>query len=343
MKIGIVGFPGSGKTTLFNALTGQNAPTGYSAGKVNLGSIKVPDKRVDRLAEIDDPERKVYAEITFADVPGGRGAGSLEPQTLNRIREMDALVAVVRGFDDGTGEPDPAGEAASFFAELILSDMQIAEKRVERLQKDRSDQRQLDLLARCLTQLNAERPLREMDLNDDERASIAGFAFLSQKPLMVVHSIAEKDTRAPTPERLERLAAQHRLAVMPLSGPVEAEIAALEPALQAEFLADMGLAEPAAARFIRAAFGMLDLITFLTHGPDECRAWPVRRGSTAVQAARVIHSDIARGFIRAEVIRFEDYDKLETEAACREAGKLRIEGRDYVVQDGDICHYRFNV
>jgi len=343
MKIGIVGFAGSGKTTLFNALTGQSAPTGYGGGKVNLGAIKVPDRRVDRLAEIDDPRKTTYAEIAFADVPGGRGDSSLDPQTLARIREMDALVQVARGFGGGDGPPDPAREVREFEAELILSDMQIAEKRVERLKKDRSDMRQLALLERCLTRLAEERPLRDLELSEEDLEPLTGFAFLTLKPLMVVLSLPEGGPADAVPPALAALAAGKGLLVMPLCSAIEAEIAALPPADQKEFLADLGQEEPASARFARAALAMLDLITFLTHGPDECRAWPLRRGSTAVEAARVIHSDLARGFIRAEVIAFEDFDALGSEAACRDAGKLRIEGRDYVVKDGDICHVRFNV
>ena len=343
MKIGIVGFAGSGKTTLFNALTGQSAPTGYGGGKVNLGAIKVPDRRVDRLAEIDDPKKVTYAEIAFADVPGGKGGASLDPQTLSRIREMEALVQVVRGFDAGEGAPEPAREVREFEAELILSDMQVAEKRAERLRKDRSDMRQLALVERCLEQLGAEKPLRGLGLEEVDAASLAGFAFLSLKPLMVVLSLPEGASAEALPAELAAIAAEKGLTVMALCGAMEAEIAALPPEDQREFLAELGQTEPASARFARAAFSMLDLITFLTHGPDECRAWPVRRGSTAVEAARAIHSDLARGFIRAEVIAFDDFDALGSEASCRDAGKLRIEGRDYVVSDGDICHVRFNV
>jgi hypothetical protein len=203
--------------------------------------------------------------------------------------------------------------------------------------------RQLALLERCLEHLAGERPLRDLSLSDEDLAPLTGFAFLSQKPLMVVLSQPEGAPAGATPAELKALAAEKALAVMPLCSAIEAEIAALPPADQKEFLADLGQSEPASARFARAAFAMLDLITFLTHGPDECRAWPLRRGSTAVEAARVIHSDLARGFIRAEVIAFDDFDALASEAACRDAGKLRIEGRDYVVRDGDICHIRFNV
>ncbi len=343
MKIGIVGFPGSGKTALFNALTGHEAPVGYGESKVNLGMIKVPDRRVERLAEIDDPRKTTFAEITFADVPGGRGEQSLDPRTLGRIREMDALVQVLRGFDGGFGEPDPAGELESFETELILSDMQVAEKRVERLRKDRSDPRQLELLERCLEQLGDSACLRDLDLCDDALSPLSGFAFLTLKPLLVVLSQPEDEAGRPPPEDLARAAERRGLAVMPLCGQIEAEIAALDPEDQQAFLADLGLTEPASQRFIRRAYELLDLISFLTRGPDECRAWPLRRGSSALEAAGQVHSDIARGFIRAEVIAFEDFDRLGSEAACRQAGVLRVEGRDYVVRDGDICNFRFNV
>ena len=343
MKIGIVGFAGSGKTTLFNALTGQSAPVGYGNGKVNLGAIKVPDPRVDRLAQINNPKKTTYAEINFADVPGGRGTSSVDPQTLSRIREMDALVQVVRGFANGTGTVSPASEIVAFEAELAIADLQLVEKRVERLQKDRSDPRHLDLLKRCLTHLGNGKPLRDLRMTEEERARLSGYACLSLKPLMVVLSQPESKAAQGPPQDIAACARDRNLQAMALCGAIEAEIAALTPDDQTGFLADLGLRESASARFIRSAFAMLDLIAFLTHGKDECRSWALRRGSTAVQAARTIHSDLARGFIRAEIIAFRDFDVLGSEAACRDEGKLRIEGKDYVIQDGDICHVRFNV
>ncbi len=343
MKIGIVGFQGSGKTTIFNALSGSDAPTGFGGGKVNLGTIKVPDPRVDRLAEIDNPKKLTYAEVLFADVPGGRSSSGLDPETIGRIREMDALVQVVRGFDDGSGAVDPAGELQAFEDELVLSDMQVIEKRAERLKKDRSNPRELALLERCLESLGAETPLRHMEMEDDDKASLSGYAFLTLKPMLAVLSLPEESAGASVPDDIAVLTKEKNIEVLPLCGAIEAEIAALDPEDQKEFLADLGLEAPAATRFLQAAFRMLNLISFLTHGPDECRAWPIPKDSTAVQAAGAIHSDIQRGFIRAEVIRFEDLDTLGSEAACKKAGKFRVEGRDYVVQDGDICHFRFNV
>ena len=343
MKIGIVGFAGSGKTTLFNALTGHNAPTGYGGGKVNLGTIKVPDGRVERLAQIDQPKKTTYAEMVFADVPGGRGKHNLDPQTLGRIREMDALVQVVRGFHDGSTGPSPIEEIRSFGEELIISDMQVVEKRVERLAKDRTDPRQLALLERCLERLGEELPLRGLQMSSDDAHSLSGFAFLTLKPMMIVLNRPEHEASAILPQELSSFAAKKGHEVMSLSGVIEGEMASLDPADQEEFLKDLGLEEPARMRFIRTAFRLLDLITFLTHGADECRAWPIRRNTIALDAAGTIHSDLARGFIRAEVIAFDDFDKLGSEAACRDVGKMRIEGKDYVVKDGEIFHVRFNV
>ncbi|MDJ0766367.1 MAG: DUF933 domain-containing protein [Myxococcota bacterium] len=341
MKIGIVGFAGSGKTTLFNALTGQTA--GFGGQKVNLGAIKVPDDRVDRLSEIDTPQKTTYAEITFADVPGGRGDSSLDPQTLGRIREMDALAMVARGFAYGGGDPNPIAELSAFESELLLADMQVIEKRIERLAKDHSDPRQLKLLHRCLDAVTDEKPLSRIALSKEEKSALSGFAFLSLKPVLVVLNVSEDQAGAPVPEQLGSAARHQGWEVMALSGPIEAEIATLSPSDQGEFLADLGVTAPASNRFIRSAFSLLDLISFFTRGSDECRAWPIRKGSTALDAAGAVHSDIARGFIRAEVTRFEDFSRLKSESACRDAGVRRIEGRDYIVQDGDICHFRFNV
>ncbi len=340
MKIGIVGFSGSGKTTLFNALTGQNVPVGFGS-KVNLGTIKVPDPRVEKLAEIHQPDKVTFAEILFADVPGGKGNTSLDPQTLGKIREMDALAQVVRGFDEGAGTPAPVAEITAFESELILSDMGIIEKRLERLRKDRSDARLLELMERCFAHLEKEEALRTLGLDDNDLKLLSGFAFLSIKPILFVLSLPEGETALPA--EVAELGARRNLTIIPICTAIEAEIAALDPADQKEFLKDLGLDEPASARFIKSAYWLLDLITFLTQGKDECRAWSIRRGSTAVEAAGAIHSDLARGFIRAEVISFDDFVKSGSEAACRENGTLRIEGKDYIVKDGDICHIRFNV
>ncbi len=343
MKIGIVGFQGSGKTTLFNALTGQEAPTGFGGSKINLGRIEVPDPRVDRLTELNNPKKSIYAEITFADVPGGRGSQSLDPQVLGQIRNMDALAQVIRGFDGGLGVPDPLSEMGSFDAELLLADLQVLERRIDRLKRDRSDPSLLALLQRCLEHLESDQALRLMELSKEEQAALSPYAFLSLKPMLLLLNLSEERALEGIPEALIQAADEADLEVLALSGAVEAEIASLEPEDQLEFLSEMGLEAPASQRFIRSAYALLDLITFLTQGPDECRAWPLRRNSKAVEAARVIHSDIARGFIRAEVISFEDMDKYKSEAAVKSSGRFRVEGRDYITKDGDIFNFRFNV
>ena len=343
MKIGIVGFQGSGKTSIFNALSGLDAPVGYGGGKVNLATIKVPDRRVDRLAELGNPKKKTYAEIRFADVPGGRSTSALDPETMGRVREMDALVHVVRGFDDGSGKVDPAQAVRAFNEELVISDMQVIEKRIERLKKDHSNPRELELLERCLEALEAETPLQRIGLTEEEKSALSGFAFVTLKPMLISLSLPENEANRPIPASLAEETERFGMEVLPLCGAIEAEIAALDPEDQKEFLTDLGLEEPASTRVIQAAFRMLDLISFFTRNPDECRAWPIPRGSTAVRAAGAVHTDIARGFIRAEVVRFEDLDTLGSDAALKKAGKFRVEGRDYIVQDGDICHFRFNV
>jgi GTP-binding protein YchF len=345
MKIGLVGFPGSGKSTVFGALTGLEVATGYGArrDKANLGAVKVPDPRVDALAELFEPKKTTYAEVTFSDLPGGVGPG-LDRSVLNAMREMDSLCQVVRGFPGEAGEPpEPSREAIDLEVETILADLELVERRVARLAKDRSDPRELALLQRLQAGLEREEPLRRMELSEEERRLISGYRFLSQKPLLLLSNVAEEDLTRPVDEELEAVAQKRGLGVFTLSAPVEMDIAQMEPAEQLEFVVTLGLSEPACNRFIRAAFELLELISMLTAGPDECRAWPIRRGTPAVRAAGKIHSDIERGFIRAEVIRWTDLVELGSEAGCREAGKLRVEGRDYVIEDGDVVNFRFNV
>jgi GTP-binding protein YchF len=341
MKIGLVGFPGSGKTTVFNALTGLNAETGMGAtrGKTNLGVVKVPDPRVDQLTDLFSPKKKTYAEITFSDVAaqagGGGSARGLDRAVLNAMREVDALCQVVRAFADPAlpEPPAPLREVADLEAEMILADLELVEKRLERLKKEKGKPREEAALARLKGQLDAEKPIRELALSDEEATLFSGFRFLTQKPLLLVLNVDESKLAEEPP----------RVGMVVLSAKVEQDIAQMTAEEQKEFVAALGLAEPAKNRFIRSAFALLDLISFLTAGPDECRAWPIRRGTHAQRAAGKVHSDIERGFIRAEVIRVEDLLTLGSEARCREAGKLRLEGKEYVVQDGDVINFRFNV
>ncbi len=350
MKIGLTGFPGSGKTAVFNALTGLHARTGTGAseGKPNLGVIKVPDARVDALAGIWKPKKVTLAEVSFVDFPPPRTAARqravLDAETVAQLRDADALVLVVRAFPDLAGEPPtPAADLDAFGAELVLADLAVLEKRVERLKKEKGHERERALLDKIMPELEGGTPLRLLGLGADERTLLAGFALLSLRPLLVVLNVPEGEVAAPVPDDIVRQAHAAGGEALVLSAQVEMEVAQLEAADRAAFLADLGLAESARDRFLRASYALLDLISFLTAGEDECRAWPIRRGTTAVKAAGKIHSDIERGFIRAEVIAYDDFIRLGSEAKAREAGKLRLEGKDYVVQDGDIAHFRFNV
>jgi len=344
MKIGLVGYPGSGKSTVFGALTGLDVETGYGAGgKANLGVVKVPDRRVDALADLYSPKKTTYAEITFTDLGAGHGEG-LDRTALNAMRNVDALCQVLRGFPDAAGEAgDPLAELRGLETETLLADLEVVDQRVARLRKDRSNPRELELLERVHAALENETPVRALGLSDEETKRLSGYALLTGKPLLLVLNVAEGDVAAPAPDDLAAAAAERGLGLVVLSAQVEMEIAQLDAAEQGEFLASLGLEEPAVNRFVRAAFDLIDLISMLTAGPDECRAWPVPRGTPAPRAAGKIHSDIERGFIRAEVIRFDDLVKHGSEAKCKEAGALRVEGKDYVVQDGDVVNFRFNV
>jgi ribosome-binding ATPase len=350
MKIGLVGFPGSGKTTVFNALTGLSAETGYGAarGKTNLGVVKVPDARVDALAKLYSPKKTTYAEITFCDVATaatpGQGKG-LDDAILRAMREVDALCHVVRAFPNSAGDPiQPLQEAHDFEAEMNLSDLILIENRLERLKKEKAKPAEKELLERLKVHLEAGKPLRSLEgLDANDLVAISGYRFLTLKPLMLILDVTEADAAKPAPAELADYAKGSGLGLVVLAGAVEMDIAQMPPEEQKEFVASLGLEEPAAGRFIRAAYALTELISFLTAGEDECRAWPLRKGSNAHKAAGKIHSDIERGFIRAEVMRWEDLVKLGSEAKCREAGKLRLEGKEYVVADGDVINFRFNV
>jgi GTP-binding protein YchF len=342
VKIGLVGYPGSGKSTVFGALTGRAVDTGFGA-KENLGVVKVHDPRVDALAKLFSPKKTTYAEITFSDLPGGHG-DTLDRKALVAMKSVDALCQVLRAFPDAAGEPGkPLQELEGLATETILADLEVLEGRIARVRKDRSNPRELELLLRVQAALEAETPVRRLEVTDEERRMLSGFQLLTQKPLLLVLNVAEDAVAAPAPPEIVRAAQERGLGLVVLSAKVEMDIALMDPADQLEFCESLGLAEPASRRFVRAAFELQGLISMLTAGPDECRAWPVPRGTPAPKAAGKIHSDIERGFIRAEVVRWEDLVALGSEARCREQGKLRVEGRDYVVQDGDVVHFRFNV
>jgi len=342
VKIGLVGMPGSGKSTVFGALTGLSVDAGYS-GKAQLGVVKVPDPRLDALARVFSPKKLTYAEIAFTDLGAGHG-DTLDRGALNAMREVDALCQVVRAFPDAAGDAaDALGEISGLETETILADLEVAENRIARLQKDRSNPSELALQERVRDALESEQALRTLSLSEEERRMLAGYAFLTLKPLLLVLNVAEAAASEPAPADVQAAASERGLGLVVLSAQVEADIAQMAEDEQREFLESLGLEEPARNRFIRAAYATTDLISMLTAGADECRAWPVARGTPARRAAGKIHSDIERGFIRAEVTAWDDLVELGSEARCRDAGKLRVEGKEYVVEDGDVVNFRFNV
>jgi GTP-binding protein YchF len=347
--MGIAGFPGSGKTTIFNALTGLHADVGLGSSsaalKPNLGTLKVPDARVDALADIFSPKKITYAEMTFIDFPDPPTTGGrLDERVLTQMREADALAHVVRAFDDPAQlPPDPRRDLESFKTELVVADLAMVERRLERVKREKGKERERELLDKLREALESERELRHLGLSREEEGALAGFQFLTLKPRLTVVNVDEGAVAEPAPEAVREFAEAEKLTLVVISGKVEMELADLEPEDRRSFEKDLGLDESARDRFIQASYALLNLMSFLTAGEDEVRAWTIRRGEVAQGAAGKIHSDIARGFIRAEVIPYEAMIQYRTEAKCREAGKLRLEGKEYVVVDGDVIHFRFNV
>ena len=344
MRVGICGYRGSGKSTVFAAL----APGGAtSRGGVALGNIKVPDRRVDRLAAIFKPKKTIYAEITFVDVGGGRAdTGAFPPDVIRNMRSADVLAHVVRGFENPMlSQAADAGRDLSLLAdELNLLDQQALEKICGRWKKGNRRGPEVEVAQRCLAELEAGRPLRGITLSEDDRAALTGIQLLSAKPLINLYNLSEAAWDDPDQAALrETREAGGNTLSMAICAKVEAEIAELPAQEQGEFLKGLGLSEPARNAFIQAAYRLLDLVSFLTAGPDECRAWPIRRGASAQKAAGKVHSDIERGFIRVEIYRVEDLEAAGSEAALKGAGKIRLEGKEYMVQDGDVVNYRFNV
>ena len=345
MKVGLVGLPGSGKTTIFSALTGLTVETGPGGRvKTNLGVVKVPDPRIDRLVALCKPKKITPTELAIADVAGeGKPhQGYFDASRTAAMREMDVLAQIVHGFPDAAGAPpDPAAEIRTFATEVNLQDLMLVERRIERLKKEKGPPREGAALEKIKAALEADRPVRLAGLPPDELLLFQGFRFLSEKPLLVVLNVDESGAGRETPAAVIEAARAFDAPVVVLSGKTGQEMGGLPDAGGGEFLKSLGLTEPAAHRFIRAAFDAARLHCFFTVGEDEVRAWAIPRGATAVRAAGKIHSDLERGFIRGEVIAYEDFDALGSEARARDAGKLRAEGRDYVMRDGDIMHVRF--
>jgi hypothetical protein len=355
MKIAIVGFRGAGKTTLFNALTGLKAHTGAAGEKRNphLGVIKVPDRRVDELGAMLKVKKTIHVEIAFMDFPPGKEEKALDSVQINQMKDADALALVVRCFGPphSASAADPLKEIRDLTAELKLADLAVIENRLARLKKEKLRQglssgdeaHEKELLEKCREALEKDLPLRSLSLTEPEEKKLAGFGFVSQKPFLILLNQPEEQAGKAPPPEIEELLIKEKLEAVTLSGKVEMEVSDLEEKERREFLKELGIAEPARERFVRSCYHLLDLVSFLTHNEDEARAWSVRRGTPALKAAGKVHSDMERGFIRAEVVHFDDYVKYGGEARCREAGKLRLEGKEYVVQDGDIIRFRFHV
>jgi len=361
VDIAIVGLPLAGKTTIFNALTGAEAETaGYSSGRVELNTavVDVPDPRVNLLSDMFNPRKTTFAKIQFNDVSGlaqgGAQGSGLAPQILNAIGQSDALLQVIRAFDNEdvalVGDAvNPQGDLQALRYELILSDLAIVERRIERIRsgykKARGDEKklldvELALMERFVEALENERLIADLDITNQEAQLIRGFQFLTAKPHMVLANMDEDADDSPDLSWANHHPSSSALA---LRGTLEMEIAQLEGEDAAFFLESYGISEPGLNRMLRECYDLLGLMSFFTVGEDEVRAWTVERGATAVEAAGAIHSDLARGFIRAEVISYDDMIACGTLAEARKQGKLRLEGKDYVVQNGDILNIRFNV
>jgi GTP-binding protein YchF len=367
-KLVIIGLPGVGKTTVFNALTGADATTGtYGAAsdEPNLATVKVPDPRLDALTALFNPQRTVPADVQYLDVAGiakGIAEKGMSGQLLGHLAQADALVHVVRAFEDpNVPHPeetvDPLRDIETLNLELVFSDLALIDKRIQRIESQLGkmrgpekevNERELAVIRHFKEALEADKPLRDVidEIDPEDQKLVRGFGFLTAKPLLILLNISD-DQIGESADSLvasaQELTSGAKVAVDTLAGKIEMEIGQLDADDAQAFMADLGIAESGLGRIIRTSFDLLGLMPFFTVGPDECRAWTIRRGATAVEAAGEIHTDIQRGFIRAEVIGYDDMIAAKTMAEVRKAGTLRREGKTYIVQDGDIINFLFNV
>jgi ribosome-binding ATPase len=355
MQTGIIGLPQTGKTSLFRILTRVRVDAHAAPNQAHVGIARVPDARVAKLSEVFKPKKITYATIEYVDIGGLQKDREKNSASLVPLREADALAHVVRLFENPAvpheaGPVDAIRDIVNVDIELILNDLEQAAKRIERLEKDLKKKKEplleaeLQLLVRCRRALEAETPLRELEFKPEEQKMLTGFMFLTRKPMVYVLNLGDEEAseigRAIEKHHLEKLADKPRTAIVPFCGKIEAELAELDDAEAAEMMRAYGLAESGRDRLIQASYRLLGLISFLTCGEPECRAWTIERGMTAQKAAGAIHSDIEKNFIKAEVVNWENLLAAGSFPAAREHGQARLEGKDYIVQDGDVILFR---